>query len=91
MSSETEQADLLSRVEQVSQTTEITYRLFHTPEGYGLAASVTDDPADRVRIDRLTTSLTAAKRVFALLSENTVFPYNIREVLDDLLAVDPMP
>ena len=48
------------------------------------------NPADKVRIEQLTEDPAAAKRIFSLLSENMVFPYNIYEVLDDLLAVDPL-
>ena len=69
---------------------EIAYQLFHTTAGYGLSAWIIGDPADKVRIEQLTEDPAAAKRIFSLLSENMVFPYNIYEVLDDLLAVDPL-
>lgn len=91
MQSEIAQADLLSTVKVAGPETRIQYQLHSEPEGYGLSACIVGKSGDAVHIAQLTTDLTAAKRIFALLSENTVFPYNISEVLDDLLAVDPLP
>ena len=91
MQSELAQADLLSTVKEAGPETKIQYQLFRAPEGYGLSACIVGESGDAVRIAQLTTDLAAAKRVFDLLSENTVFPYNICEVLDDLLATDPLP
>lgn len=91
LTSEIASADLLSSVTVAGPEVEITYQMFHTPEGYGLSAWITDDPAGRICIEQLTDDPAAAKRIFTLLSDNLVFPYNIYEVLDDLLAVNPLP
>lgn len=90
MASEIASADLRSVVNAVGREIEITYRLIREPDGYGLSACITGDPGGAVRIERLTADPAAAKQILALLAENQVFPYNICEVLDDLLAVDPM-
>ena len=86
MTSEIASADLLAKATVAGPEVEIAYQLFHTTAGYGLSAWIIGDPADQVRIE----DPAAAKRIFSLLSENMVFPYNIYEVLDDLLAVDPL-
>ena len=90
MTSEIASADLLSRVTVAGPEIEIAYQLFHTPDGYGLSAWITGDPAGKVHIEQLTDDPAAAKRIFTLLSDNMVFPYNIYEVLDDLLAVNSL-
>ena len=90
MTSEIASADLLAKATVAGPEVEIAYQLFHTTAGYGLSAWIIGDPADKVRIEQLTEDPAAAKRIFSLLSENMVFPYNIYEVLDDLLAVDPL-
>ena len=90
MASKIAQADLRSVVNVVGQEIEIIYRLIPEPDGYGLSACITGDPAGAVHIERLTADPAAAKRILTLLAENQVFPYNICEVLDDLLAIDPL-
>lgn len=90
LASELASADLLFSVTVAGPEVEITYQMFHTPEGYGLSAWITDDPAGRICIEQLTDDPAAAKRIFTLLSDNLVFPYNIYEVLDDLLAVNSL-
>ena len=91
MQSELAQADLLSTVKEVGPETKIRYQLFAVSGGYALSACIVGNDADAVHIPQLTTDPETAKRIFSLLSENTVFPYNICEVLDDLLAIDPLP
>lgn len=91
MQSELAQADLLSAVKEAGPKTQIRYQLFAASDGYGLSAGIVGKDADAVCIPHLSADREAAKRIFSLLSENTVFPYNICEVLDDLLAVDPLP
>ena len=91
MQSEIAQADLLSTVKVAGPETKIQYRLHSEPDGYGLSACIVGENVDAVHIAQLTTDLATAKRIFTLLSENMVFPYNISEVLDDLLAADPLP
>ena len=90
MASELASADLLFSVTVAGPEVEIAYQLFHTTAGYGLSAWIIGDPADKVRIEQLTEDPAAAKRIFTLLSDNLVFPYNIYEVLDDLLAVNSL-
>lgn len=90
LTSEIASADLLAKATVAGPEVEIAYQLFHTTAGYGLSAWIIGDPADKVRIEQLTEDPAAAKRIFSLLSENMVFPHNIYEVLDDLLAVDPL-
>lgn len=90
MASELASADLLFSVTVAGPEVEITYQMFRTPEGYGLSAWITDDPAGRICIEQLTDDPAVAKRIFTLLSDNLVFPYNIYEVLDDLLAVNSL-
>lgn len=89
MSSDAAHIELLSTIKAVDPESNILYRLFRMPSGYGLSACIVGEPDSEVCIAPLTTDHTAAEQVFTLLAENLVFPYHIYEVLDDLLATDP--
>ena len=88
MESEIRGADLSPIVKEVGPT-RIIYELSVGEQGYGLSATSTGESASSVRIEGLTSDPETALRVLHLLAENLVFPFNVPEVLDDLLAADP--
>lgn len=59
-------------------------------DGVGYSLCVTASPAfvEKVFVPDVTRSFDTAKRLCELLSENLVFPGNVLEILDDLLASD---
>lgn len=87
MESKTCEADLLPIVKEVGAT-QIIYELSVDERGYCLSATSTGEYASSVRIGELTSNHSTALRILNLLAENLVFPLNVPEILDDLLAAD---
>ena len=88
MESEIRGADLSPIVKEVGLT-KIIYELSVDEQGYSLSATSTGEGASSVRIDGLTNDSDTALRILHLLAENLVFPFNVHEVLDDLMVTDP--
>ena len=89
MESEIRGADLSPIVKEVSPATRIIYALLPDERGYGMSAAAVGEGASSVRIDLFSADLGTARRILLLLADNLVFPFNVHEILDDLLAVDP--
>ena len=81
-------ADRSSIVKEVGPT-KITYELSVDKQGYGLSATAVGEGASFIRIDGLTSNSDTALKILHLLAENLVYPFQVQEVLDDLMITDP--
>ena len=64
----------------------ITYSLTEADGEYGLSVSCRNS-GEFAEVRGITSDISAAERLRDLFAENIVFPANVFEILDDLLAV----
>lgn len=61
-----------------------TYTLLQSGSSYGIAVEA---DGKCIRVESITENIEDAGQILRLLAENTVYPDNVLEILDDLLGV----